>query len=73
MCCYLFAMATESERSTAHRDGDALILGLVARLAPAGSCDFLPDLPGETLLSVLSRYQRRPMRVGFPEPVAERT
>ncbi|WP_225102371.1 hypothetical protein [Streptomyces sp. CoH27] len=66
-------MATESKRSTVYRDGDPLILGLLARLAPTDSCDFLPDLPAETLLSLLSRYHRRPMLVGFPEPVAERT
>jgi hypothetical protein len=42
-------------------------MGLLARLAPAGRCDFLPDLPGEKLLALLSGYHRRPVRVGFPE------
>ncbi|POX52004.1 hypothetical protein C3489_18820 [Streptomyces sp. Ru71] len=65
-------MATESNSSTVHRDEDPLITGLLARLAPQGRCDFLPDLPGRELLSLLSRYHRRPTRVGFPEPVAER-
>lgn len=60
-------MATESESSAAHHGGDPLLMGLLARLAPAGRCDFLPDLPGEKLLALLSGYHRRPVRVGFPE------
>jgi hypothetical protein len=66
-------MATETKRSTAYRDGDPLIRGLLARLGPAGGGDFLPDLPGRKLLALLGRYHRRPVRVGFPEPAAERT
>ncbi|MFG2603381.1 hypothetical protein ACGFT2_07520 [Streptomyces sp. NPDC048514] len=65
-------MATETKRSTAYRDGDTLIMGLLARLAPAGGCDFLPDLPGRRLLTLVGRYHRRPVQVGFPEPAAER-
>jgi hypothetical protein len=66
-------MATETKRSTASRDGDTLIMGLLARLAPTGGCDFLPDLPGQKLLALVGHYHRRPVRVGFPEPAAERT
>ncbi|MGW0771352.1 hypothetical protein [Streptomyces sp. NPDC002676] len=66
-------MATESKGSTAHCDAGPLIQGLLARLDSTGECDFLPDLPGEKLLSLLSCYHRRPMRVGFPEPATERT
>lgn len=65
-------MATETMRSTAYRDGDPLIMGLLARLGPAGGCDFLPDLPARKLLALLGAYHRRPVRAGFPEPAAER-
>ncbi|WP_225840502.1 hypothetical protein [Streptomyces sp. NK08204] len=66
-------MATESKCSTVQRDGDSLILGLLARLTPTGGGDFLPDLPGRKLLTLVSCYHRRPTRVGFPEPAAEWT
>lgn len=65
-------MATESESSAVQRGKDPLIMGLLARLAPTGRCDFLPDLPGKLLLAVVSGYHRRPMWVGLADSATER-
>lgn len=65
-------MATESESSAVQRAGDPLIMGLLARLAPTGRCDFLPDLPGKLLLAVVSGYHRHPTRVGLTDFTAAR-
>ncbi|MFI1098743.1 hypothetical protein [Streptomyces sp. NPDC020917] len=65
-------MATEAEPQAVGRDGDRLLLALLARLATTGGRDFLPDVPSSMLVTVVSCYHRRQTRVGFPETAAER-